>query len=128
MHAPGDVVAGEGEERLGRRRDRRLGARIAGARVGGDERLRARGGSVSCRLQHGARRETGFEERALYHAAVKVSTAIGLTPSKRGRDRIGKVNVRAAPPRVVPAKRPRTWSGEREAGPMTTDIAIPRHP
>src|SRR5262249_6456882 len=52
IHAPADVLAGKVEERLGRLQDGGLGAPVAGARVGCDERLRARIGPVRlcCRL------------------------------------------------------------------------------
>jgi hypothetical protein len=50
VHAAADVLARQIEERLGRLQQRRRDARVAGALVRGDERIRAQ---VLCRLGHG---------------------------------------------------------------------------
>ena len=51
-HAPADVLAGQVEERLGRLQHRRLDARIAGARIGRDQRLRPRVRIGRCVARH----------------------------------------------------------------------------
>ena len=54
IHAPADVLAGQVEKGLGRLQDRRRHARVSGALVGSDERVRAGVGGDG--LGHGSRR------------------------------------------------------------------------